>query len=109
MKTFLTIMSLPPPVTKSKYSKITQTTRKTVKTVAESCMSDAAREIKIVSVANDTAIFDTSVSNIGAWQRCSFASMNGNRATISLESGRIIDTEPMSRYCQECPDDNFWS
>ena len=56
-------MSLPPPVTKQKYSKITQTTHKASKTVAESCMSDAAREIKIVSAANDTAIFDTSVSN----------------------------------------------
>ena len=28
--------------------------------------------------------------------------MNGNIGTISLESGRIIDTEPMSRYCQKC-------
>ena len=28
--------------------------------------------------------------------------MNGNIAMISLESGRIIDTEPMSRYCQKC-------
>ena len=109
MKTFLTIMSLPPPMTKKKYSKITQTTHKAVKTVAESCMSDAAREIKIVSAANDTAIFDTSVSNDGTWQRCGFASMNGNRATISLESGRIIDTEPMSCYCQEYPDNDFWS
>ena len=28
--------------------------------------------------------------------------MNGNIATISLESGHIIDTEPMSCYCQKC-------
>ena len=28
--------------------------------------------------------------------------MNGNITTISLESGRIIDTEPMSDYCQKC-------
>ena len=28
--------------------------------------------------------------------------MNGNIATISLESGHITDTEPMSCYCQKC-------
>ena len=28
--------------------------------------------------------------------------MNGNIATISLELGRIIDTEPMCDYCQKC-------
>ena len=65
-------------------------------------MSDATKEIKTINGANDTAIFDTSVSNDGAWQRCGFASMNGNIAIISLESGRIIDTEPMSRYYQKC-------
>ena len=65
-------------------------------------MSDAAKEVKTINGANDTAIFDTSVSNDGAWQRRGFASVNGNITTISLESGRIIDTEPMSRYCQKC-------
>ena len=55
----------------------------------------------LLNGANDTAIFDTSVSNDGAWQRRGFASMNGNIATISLEPGRIIDTEPISRYCQK--------
>ena len=58
MKTFLTIMNLPPPMTKKNYSKIARTIHKAVKTVAESCMS-----------ASDTTIFDTSVSNDGALQR----------------------------------------
>ena len=90
MKTFLTIMNLPPPMTKKNYLKIAGTIHKAVKTV------------KTINSADNTAIFDTSVSNDGAWQRHGFASMNGNIATISLESGRVIDTEPMSRYCQRC-------
>ena len=102
MKTFLTIMNLPPPMTKKNYLKIAGTIHKAVKTVAEACMSDAVKEIKTINSADNTAIFDTSVSNDGAWQRHGFASMNGNIATISLESGRVIDTEPMSRYCQRC-------
>ena len=43
------------------------------------CMSEAAKEIKTINVANATATFDISVFNDGAWQGCSFASMNGNR------------------------------
>ena len=95
-------MNLPPPMTKKNYSKIARTVYKAVKTVAESCMSDAAKEIKAINGVSDTTIFDTSVSNDSAWQRRGFASLNGNIATISLESGRIIDTEPMSCYCQKC-------
>ena len=48
--------------------------------------------------ADETALFDISVSFDGARQRRGFASMNGNRATISLEPGGVIDTEPMIRY-----------
>ena len=102
MKTFLTIMNLPLPMTKKNYLKIAETIHKAVNTVAESCISDAAKEIKTINSANNTASFDTSVSNDGASQRRGFASMNGNIATISLESGSVIDTEPMSRYCQRC-------
>ena len=65
-------------------------------------MSDAAKEIKTIKGGNDTAVFDTSVSNNVAWQRRGYASMNGNVATISLELGRIIDTDPMSGHCQKC-------
>ena len=79
MKTFLTIMNLPPPMTKKNYSKIARTVYKAVKTVAESCMSDAAKE-KSYQWCYDTTI-DTSVSNDGAWQRRGFASLNENIAT----------------------------
>ena len=40
-------------------------------------MSDAAKEIKTIHGGNDTAVFDTSVSNNVAWQRRGYASMNG--------------------------------
>ena len=67
MKTFLTVMNLPPPTTKNTIQKQ-----------------------------------DTSVSYDGACKRCGFASMNGIMAAIFLESGDVIDNEPMSRYCQKC-------
>ena len=45
----LTIMNLPPPMIKKNYSKIALTIYKAVKTVAESCMSDAAKGIKTIN------------------------------------------------------------
>ena len=39
-------MNLLLPMTKKNYSKVARTVYKAVKTVAESCMSDAAKEIK---------------------------------------------------------------
>ena len=83
-------------------SKIARTIHKAVKTVAELCMSNAAKEIKTNNGVSNTTIFETSVSNDGAWQRRGLALMNGNIAMIFLETGRIIDTEPISRYCQKC-------
>ena len=59
MKTFLTIMNLPSPLTKKNYSKIARTVYKAVKTAAESFMSDAAKEVKIINGVSDTTIFDT--------------------------------------------------
>ena len=82
MMMFLTLTNLSPRMTKKSYSIIARTIHKAVKTVAESCISNAAKEIKTISGANDT-IFNTSISNFGAWQRRRFASMNGNMATIS--------------------------
>lgn len=51
---------------KSSIQKIAQIIQKAVKTVAESCISDAVKEIKTINSANDTFIFDTSASNDGA-------------------------------------------
>ena len=49
VKTFLKIMNLPPPMTEKNYSKIAWTIHKAVKTVAGSCMSDTAKEIKTIT------------------------------------------------------------
>ena len=51
---------------------------------------------------NGTALFDTSLSNDGGWQERGFASMNGIITTISLNSGRVIETVLVNRYCQKC-------
>ena len=36
------------------------------------------------------------------WQRKRFSSFNGVFVAISIESGKVLDVEPMCRYCKDC-------
>ena len=38
----------------------------------------------------------------GSWQRRGFSSLDGVVAALSINNGKVIDIEPMSRYCREC-------
>ena len=60
MKTFLTLMSFPLPMTK-KNSKLHRTIHKVVKTVAESCLSDATKKVKAINGANNTSLVPQSL------------------------------------------------
>ena len=63
-------------------------------------MDDAAKEIHDSAVSSTDDIANTSVSGDGKWQRKGFSSFNGVFAAISIESGKVLDVEPMSRYCK---------
>ena len=63
-------------------------------------MDDAAKEIHDSAVSSTDDIANTSVPGDGKWQRKGFSSFNGVFAAISIESGKVLDVEPMSRYCK---------
>ena len=68
-----------------------------MKHVAETVMKDAALEIH---KQNHDVTIDTRVSVDGTWQKRGFTSLNCVVAAISIETGRILDVEVMTRYCQ---------
>ena len=68
-------------------------------------MTDAAEEIRSMvndDVTDDQVIIDTSISHDGTWQRRGHSSLNGCTAAISMENGKVLDVEPMSRFCKAC-------
>ena len=69
---------------------------KAVKKVGCESMQDAAKELKSEDIT------DVAVPCDGAWQRRGFTSLNGAVACISMGSGKVLDIEVMSRYCQSC-------
>ena len=78
------------------------------KEVAEGTMNDAVQDLRNKNLENNTddIILDTGVSCDGTWQRRGFSSNNGVFAAISLENGKVLDVEPMSKYCKGCMQKN---
>ena len=54
------------------------------------------------SIDCDDNIVDTGISVDGTWPKRGFTSRNCAVAAISIETGRILDVEVMTRYCQWC-------
>ncbi|GFX33437.1 uncharacterized protein TNCV_4122711 [Trichonephila clavipes] len=91
---FCGIMNLPPPPTKfSKYNHILlQVTRET----CEHSMAEAVRE----AVDENDGKRDVAVD--GSWQKRGFSSKNGLLTVTSVDTGKVIDVEVLSKHCI-CP------
>ena len=96
---FTSLMNMPKPMTQNNYDKVVTKIANITKIVAEGTMSDAADDIRGNVMAN---VVDTGVSCDGTWQRRGFSSLNGVFAAISIDSGKVLDVEPMSRSCKAC-------
>ena len=99
---FATFLNMPKPMTANNYEKISNKSKEAVKNIAEKTMYDAATEIKFKLAANDDTIVDTAISCDGTWQRRGYSSLNGIVTIISMENGKILDVEPMTRICKAC-------
>ena len=83
-------MNLPPPV---------KCAADNNKEVATEVMQDAVEEIR---GTGDDEITDASISCDGTWQKRGFTSLNGAVVIISTDTGKVLDVEVMSRYCNAC-------
>ena len=72
---------------------------KAAKFVAERSMKGAMSQLK---KSRNVDILDIGVSVDGTSQKQGFSTLNGVVAVISIDNGKVIDVEPMSRYCREC-------
>ena len=65
-------------------------------------MAVGAAETKPFYEAAEDEIFDVVVSADGTWRKRGFKSSVGVVTVISLLSGKILDTEIMSKECRTC-------
>ena len=97
-KKFCTFMNLPKPMTKNNFKKLLKIIATAVNTVAEQTMINAANKLRKTSLAPT----DICASYDGTWHKRGYSSLNRVFSVISTVSGKVLDVEVMSRYCNGC-------
>jgi hypothetical protein len=98
-KRFCSLMNMPPPPKPTAYSATNAALLKAAKTVALETMANAGKELHH---NHDDEVVQCGVSSDGTWQRRGYASLNGCVTTISMETGKCLDVEIMSKVCHTC-------
>ena len=101
---FTSLMNRPKPMTQNNYDKVVDKIVDATKLVAEETMNDAANYLREMHAdANrDSNVVDIGASFDGSWQRRGFSSLNGVVTAISIDSGKVLDVEAMSRSYKAC-------
>ena len=96
-------MNLPKPITGNNYDKTVNRLNIVVNEVANETIRDASEDLfsKSKDPNNDTVI-DTALSSDGSWQKRGYSSLNGVVTVISMDNGKILDIEIMTRTCRSC-------
>ena len=100
MKRFCGFMNMPPPLHYKAYNASNAALTKAAKTVATKAMEDAAAELHHGDDSDQ--IVKCGVSCDGTWQRRGHSSLNGCVTTLSIETGKCLDIEVLSKVCHRC-------
>ena len=101
-KRFCGIMNMPPPPKPNAYDKHNKALLRAAKSVADETMIRAGEEIHHIKDANNDDISQCGVSCDGTWQRRGYSSMNGCVTALSMDTGKCLDAEVLSKVCREC-------
>jgi hypothetical protein len=100
LATFCGVMDLPQPVQRPAYNAIVKHIVTATSTVAESVFQQAVEEeIELSATPEDRQI---TVQCDGTWQKRGFKSLNGVCTVIGTETGKVVDLEVLSSYCNAC-------
>lgn len=94
-ETFCAIMNLPKPP--SRFQTITEILGNATKEAAMDSMRKAVQEA--FEIEDSTEL---TVAVDGTWQKRGFKSLNGVVSATTITSGKVIDVEILSKYCQMC-------
>ena len=103
-KRFCGLMNMPPPPRPTPYSHHNKALLKAVKEVSLETMTDAATEIHTKDGESINDIVQCGISCDGTRQRRGFSSLNGCVTVISIDTGKVLDVEALSKVCKQCKD-----
>ncbi|XP_064470221.1 uncharacterized protein LOC135384970 [Ornithodoros turicata] len=65
-------------------------------------MRRAAEEVKLSKQPGNDGFVECGVSVDGTWQKRGYSSLNGCVTALSIETGKVLDLEVMSSFCNTC-------
>ncbi|XP_054279210.1 uncharacterized protein LOC128997596 [Macrosteles quadrilineatus] len=90
------MLNLPPPnLARAKHTKVVSAC---LELVAEESMQRATKE----AVQQNDGDSDISVAFDGTWQRRGFKSKNGVATITSIDTGKVLDFETLTKFCSGC-------
>ncbi|GFS66973.1 uncharacterized protein TNCV_3718521 [Trichonephila clavipes] len=93
---FCGLMNLPPPP--AKFERHNSLFLNVLKTISEDSMNAAVHEAVIVNDNNS----NIAVAVDGTWHKRGYSSLNGVVCATSVENGKVIDFEALTKYCSSC-------
>ena len=93
---------MPPPPKPIAFSKHNKALLKAGKAVANQTMSDAQAEIHNMKGENVDGFSNCGVSCDGTWQKRGHSSLNGCVVVLSIDTGKCLDVEVLSKVCRTC-------
>ena len=99
---FAAAMNMPAPMNANAYTDGVKHLKEAAKYVAERSMHRAASETKLSYEVADDGIYDIGVSGDGTWRKRGFSSSSGIVTAMSVVTGKVLDTEIMSKECRTC-------
>ena len=97
---FCGLMNMPPPLHSKAYRAQESVLDGAVQKVACETMSEAASEICATSDGDEYV--ETEVSADGTWQKRGYSSLHGVATIMSMDTGKVLDTEILSQFCKAC-------
>ena len=101
-KKFFSLMNMPPPPSVRAYQKNARTIARHAKVIAKDGMSSAAKEIRDAQHAREDDLVNCGVSCDGTWQKRGYSSQNGCVIVMSIDTGKVLDAEPLTKVCKKC-------
>ena len=96
-------MNMPAPMSKASYANCTDELHKVFTEEANNCLSEAATETASkCPLSEDGQFSQCTVTVDGTWQTRGYSSLNGIVVCLAQESGKCIDYEVLTKYCQAC-------
>ncbi|GFN77291.1 hypothetical protein PoB_000379700 [Plakobranchus ocellatus] len=103
LETFCGVMDLPPPVGDNSFNLINQTMLKAAETIQDKSMANEAKNEFILADQNEDDVHrNVDVLVDGTWMTRGHSSKIGVTTVIGCETGKVLDTNTLSKICKSC-------